>query len=129
MAEDTTPDTILLRDIRELPQKLPEQIVNKLSGGPGGGVFPGGAPAPADSGKPSAAGAKVRAGESLGFALGRFVPEIGQLAGVSRDIRNVMDAWKNLIGTKESVPPSAGPPSLSALAGEKLQLQKTQQTP
>jgi len=130
--DDPTGDrSQLLRDIRDLLRKLPDQMVVKMAGGPGGGLFPGGAPAGGGTGpdekETSPGRAKVKGYENLGFALGRFVPTIGQVAGLSRDIRNVMDAWKGLMGTEEQVAPVPPPHMLSERAGQIVGQQQEQQ--
>ncbi len=112
----------LLREMRDSLRKLPDELVHLLGKGPGGGLFPEGEPAPwqkppasgkqlqtpeeeEEAGK-QASGAKVRALENAGFALGRFIQPLAQLAGFSRDIRAVMESLGALKGTREQLPPS-----------------------
>jgi hypothetical protein len=48
--------------------------------------------------------------ENLGFALGKFVPALGQLAGFSRDIRKIMEALDALFGKGEGKPTAGNKP-------------------
>jgi hypothetical protein len=143
MATPNDDHLTLLCEMRDLLRKLPDDLVSRLRSGPGGGLFPEGAPvsgrqqASSDGGPQSpedeaeagarARGGRVRAYENAGFALGRFISPLGQLAGFSRDIRAVMEAFGALKGktVQEGINPLQG--GFARVAGANLDNLKREQ--
>lgn len=95
----------LLGEIRDSLRLLPNELVQRLERARGDDEpyqsspaqqQAGSPPAPAWHSAKSEAGAQIEAMEKFGFALGRIVPEFGQLASFSQSIRGIFDAWENL---------------------------------
>lgn len=102
-------DTQLLSEMRDSLRTLPNELVLRMERARGGDTRAGkGPPDRAGSGqdepeKPwyddkSKAGSQIQAVENFGFALGRLIPEFGQLAQFSQSIRSIFDAWDKLGG-------------------------------
>lgn len=117
----------LLQDIRNSILALPDQLVHRLEQSRGPDLFDrarskASSPAnrQAEGEKPwynpqSKAGAQITALEQFGFALGRFIPEFGQLASMSSNVRHVLESYDNL-GQKAPAEPRPLAPDVPAVA-------------
>lgn len=109
----------LLRAIRDELRRLPDSLVDRLRSSSAAGMAPPQRPAsptaPRQQGsqdvqpperpwydRKSQPGSQIAAYENLGSALGRFVPALGELAGLSRSFREIMDAFSRLDQTQEA---------------------------
>lgn len=107
----------LLREIRDSIQGMPDRLIQRMERSRGPDLFDYTERHPSRSErersepfakdeqqKPwyhpqSQAGSQISAIENAGFALGRFMPEVSELASFSANVRNLFNAFDKLKGT------------------------------